>query len=248
MAKTWTASFPVSASRQSLTVAKMLSLDNIKALAVATEYGGDITLSSLSAATLLSAAEWINQFGNWYGAGFELTQSERNEIRHLVAELINEVLTGESTSQMDYEKIAEVVHTSDTTEIEIEDMDTTDYSHLKIIVSGMLSDYGASWADTGILQLNELTTNTPYDSYGRFWYTPGPVEAQHLGNRPGIVLVWAIASDPPNGGMTGNLEITIYNSGTDERKRLMYDGMISGRTAAELPFYKGQGFATLTDR
>ena len=69
-----------------------LILSEIEDLASSGAYGGLRSLSAETCATILSVAVWLHQDFNWLGAGYELTQTERDTIDAMVSELEQEVM------------------------------------------------------------------------------------------------------------------------------------------------------------
>lgn len=213
---------------------KPLSLPTIQALADDTPYGGTRVLDSLSAATILSAANWLSDFGNWEGAGSELTTDEMDEIDALVGELVNDVLVGGTPEVGNFVKIDEVVYTADVNYPTITDMDTTDYDRLKIIVSGLLSNRASVWLDFVLMQLNEDSVATKYWSYAHYNVNGSSADYQYIGTVSGIKPAMLATADSPSSAIFGNAEITIYNNLSGEQKHIQTTCMLGSRTSNQL--------------
>ncbi len=220
---------------------KLFDLPTIQSLAASGAYSGERTLSDSAAVLLLCAAAYLSNTELWQGAGYELTDSEIDTIKAMVADATDELLTDSEGDVGDYVKLDESVHTSDTAYIEVTELDFTGYQRAIIFVSGMLSDDDVTWAEHALLQLNDIATASHYNSFGEFEYVGGPAQIESLGTKAGIILPWAVSSTFENSGYFGNAEIVIFNPMTINRRHIMARGMVGGATTGQLSTWASQG-------
>lgn len=218
-----------------------LSLPTLQALATQTDYGGDFVITSQTAVVSLSAAVWLQNYDNWQGSGDTLTTSEKDEIDALVAELISENMGGGGAMTQDFVKLGESVYTSDVVTPDVSDLDVTGFRSLKILISGMLTNYSGNWVDSVLLTFNGSIASPLYNSFGYFMYGSTNAKLEVIGTRPGLNLAYASVSQPPNLGYFGNVEITVFNPSGNETKHISFDASLGGASASRIVRVSGTG-------
>lgn len=227
-------------------MARLLNLAGIQALAAATPYGGERSLTSESAALLISAASLLYDYNIWQGASYTLTDAEKDDIAAMLAQAVDDLLEEGDTPVSDFVNLAEVVYVADTTVIELTDIEASDYNRIEIYASGLLSDYDGTWVDGLLVNINEDATANNYWSYNRRWYGSAAVSYHHLQSVAGWLIKYGLMADTPSDDFFSNLKMTIYNPNRSELAHMEYSAMSGHVTSDKLQNFIGSGIANVT--
>lgn len=222
-------------------MAKLLNLPTIETLAASGAYGGYRLLSEETCALLLGYVTYAMNYNIWQGAGYVLTDNEKDTIDAMISQAVSDLLTAKDGDVGDYEKIASVEHTSDVSSVSLSDLDFEGYRSIKILLSGLLSNSSANWVDNIIFSINNITTSSLYYSVGEFVFGDGTMVVDYPGSKPGIAIFLAARSQTPSSGVFGNLEITIYNPNVGSNTHIRYSGMVGGLTTDRIAIMSGSG-------
>lgn len=220
---------------------KRFNLPKIEALAAGGIYGGKRLLSSDGGVLLLCAAAYLSDLNQWQGASYDLTDAEIDTIKAMVAQATEDLLAETEDGVGDYVKLVENVYTSNVVEPTLSGIEPTDYRALKILVSGLMTNWGSSWVARIKLHMNGVKLANKYFGYGTLSYAGTVFNGATLTTDTGIILPYVAAADDRTSTFYGVLELTIFNPDVGNEKHIFYNGMVANDTQDEMGHFTGQG-------
>lgn len=207
---------------------KLLTLADIQALAVETPYGGTRELTSESAVLLISAASLLYDYRLWQGASYTLTDDEMDDIAAMVAQAEYDLLEGGESPVSDYVKIAEAVATSDCSDLEIDNFESGTFHTYELLIQGMKSNFATNWIDSVDMVINDDTTVTNYNSFGRWFVGSGRYTFEHIGDHAGYFVPFLAATSQLYGQSVGHCKATFFDPQGDDYKIVDMFGSVIG--------------------
>lgn len=217
-------------------------LPTLLSLADSGAYGGNRVLSANSAVLALCAGVWLSELENWQGAGYNLTDDEIDEIDEIVATCQYEVMTENGGSVGAYQLIDEQEYTSDETDLTFENFDASEFSMLKLLISGLHSDTTTARDDPLQIKLNSVGTAGPYNSVSSLVNASGLTVTEYTGSVIGI-RPHGVCGGTLGGLRTiGFFELTIVNPRDTYWKQMNWSGGIPSQRVGEALVSHGVGY------
>lgn len=216
-----------------------LTLVEVQALAASEAYGGARTISGSTAATLLCVAAWLSDHGAWVGEDDELSDSEADVVDELVATIVHELIAEGSGVVQDYVKIDEVIYTADIAEPYIDGIDASDYDEIRLVATGLLSNYAGNWVDSLEIEHNDYADNSKYTSFCNFLYNGSSAQAQWILNHPGNVVYFGCATSQGFAGISSSLEVVLFAPSYTGFRSGIYRGNVASKTTNNVAFVQG---------